>query len=83
MSPGNWDEDWEGPSISDDEVPRSRLMARLNGWLAKRQKQKQRKLWQYIREEEQLQVERELLHQADLQEKQQQRRDGREDNFWL
>jgi hypothetical protein len=31
-SQGNWDEDWEGPSINDDELPgRSRLMGRLHG----------------------------------------------------
>jgi hypothetical protein len=43
--------------------------------LRKREQQKERKLRQHMREEEQLLVERELLHQADLQE---QRREARE-----
>ena len=69
---GNWDEDWVGPSNDDDEVPgRSRLMSRISGWLRRRQKQKQKRLRQHLREDEQLKVEKELLQQAALQEQQQ------------
>lgn len=77
-SPGNWDEDWEGPSISSDEENgrgRGRMLARLSEWLARRHKNKQRKLRQHLSEAEQLKVELELLHRADLQEQQQEQRD--------
>lgn len=68
---GNWDEDWVGPSISDEEAPgRSRMMSRITGWLERRAKRKQKRLRQHLREEEQLKVEQQLLQQAELQEQQ-------------
>lgn len=82
-SPGNWDEDWEGPLITSDDDNgrgrgRGRLLARLSDWLARRQKNKQRKLRQHMSEAEQLKVELELLHRADLQEQQQEHTDRKD-----
>jgi hypothetical protein len=51
------------------------MLARLSEWLARRQKNKQRKLRQHLSEAEQLKVELELLHRADMQEQQQEQRD--------
>jgi hypothetical protein len=70
-SPGNWDEDWVGPSISDDDVQqpdRGWFLQRVNSWLRRRHKQKERQLRSHQREEEQLQVEQQYLQRAEQQE---------------
>lgn len=80
-SPGNWDEGWEGPSISDDDVQqpdRGWFLGRFNDWLRRRNKQKERRLRSHQREEEQLQVEQQLLQQAEQQEQDHDRKQNRQ-----
>jgi hypothetical protein len=74
--PGNWDDEWEGPMIEEEEeAPRGgRMMQRLHGWLKRRQKKKQRRQQQLVAEQEQLQVEEQMLQQAHQQEQQHQKK---------